>query len=96
MTRKNIRELGLRRTPKVKQIEARKKTVRTSTLLKINFNAEEKSEMIKWMNYELSSPPMLKKTVTTGSNRISTVTQSLTGILLSSSSQFTRSLLKAV
>lgn len=57
--KKHIRELGLRRILKARQIDARRKTVRTFTPPKINFNAQEYSEMINWMDCELSSPPLL-------------------------------------
>lgn len=57
--KKYVRELGLRRILKARQIDARRKTVRTFTPPKINFNAQEYSEMINWMDCELSSPPLL-------------------------------------
>ncbi|KAJ9579013.1 hypothetical protein L9F63_024881 [Diploptera punctata] len=56
--KKHIRELGRRRILKARQIDARRKTVRTFTPPKINFNAQENSEIINWMDCELPSPPL--------------------------------------
>ncbi|KAJ9579282.1 hypothetical protein L9F63_024617 [Diploptera punctata] len=57
--KKHIRELGLRKILQARQIDARRKTVRTFTPPKMNFNVQEYSEMINWMDCELSSPPLL-------------------------------------
>lgn len=57
--KKYIRELGLRRILKARQVDARRKTIRKFMPPKINFNAQEYSEMINWIDCELSSPPLL-------------------------------------
>ena len=57
--KKCIREIELRGILKARQIDARRKTVRTFTPPKTNFNAEEYSEMIYWMDCELFSPSLL-------------------------------------
>ena len=55
--KKSIREFGLRRILKARQIDAIRKTVKTFTPPKINFDVEEFSEIINWMHCELSSLP---------------------------------------
>lgn len=57
--RKHIRELRLRRILKARQIDARRKTVRTFRPSKINFSPQDYSQMINWMDCELLSPPLL-------------------------------------
>ena len=54
-----IRDLELRRILKVRQIDARRKTVRVFTPLKVNNNAEECSEMINWMHCEFIFSPVV-------------------------------------
>lgn len=58
---KLIRQLGLRRIVKARQIDAKRKTVRTITPPKINFDAQEYPDIVNWMNCDLSSPPLLAK-----------------------------------
>lgn len=60
--RNHIRELGLRRILKARQKDASRKQIRTYLPPKLNFKAEEYTELIDWMNCELSSPPLLKAT----------------------------------
>ncbi|KAJ9579138.1 hypothetical protein L9F63_024754 [Diploptera punctata] len=93
--KKHIRELGLRRILKARQIDARRKTVNTFTPPKINFNMQEYSEMINCMDSKLSSPHCWQKLVMMRSNRTSPMPQTLIGTLLSSHSQFTCRVLNA-
>ena len=55
----SIREFGLRRILKARQINARRKAVKTFTPSNINFSAEEYLHIINWMDCELSSIPFL-------------------------------------
>ena len=59
--KKSIREFGLRRVLKARQIDVRRKAVRTFTRKKINFSVKEYSEIINWMHCELSSLPQLSE-----------------------------------
>lgn len=58
--RKHIRELGLRRILKARQVDQKRKNIRSFMTPKLNFNAQEYSELINWMDCDLSSPPLLK------------------------------------
>ena len=49
----------MRRILKAREIDARRKTVKTCTPPKINFNVEEFKKKINWMTCELSSLPFL-------------------------------------
>ena len=53
--KKNISEFGFRRFLKVRQIDARRKTIKKFKPPKINFSVEEYSEIINLMDCELSS-----------------------------------------
>ncbi|GBN47423.1 hypothetical protein AVEN_114745-1, partial [Araneus ventricosus] len=57
---KLIRELGLRRILKARQLDQKKTTVRTFMPPKLNFKAQDCSEIINWIDYDLSSSPLLK------------------------------------
>ncbi|GBO22788.1 hypothetical protein AVEN_207135-1 [Araneus ventricosus] len=57
---KLIRELGLRRILKARQLDQKRTTIRTFMLPKLNFKAQDCSEIINWINCDLSSPPLLK------------------------------------
>jgi hypothetical protein len=57
--KKRKRELGLRRILKARQINAKRKTIRAFKSPKINSNAEKYSDIINWMNCELSSSTWL-------------------------------------
>lgn len=58
---KHVRELGLRRILKARQLDAKRKTIRIFTPGKLNFNANNYTEIIIWMDRELSSPPLLNE-----------------------------------
>lgn len=58
--RKHIRELGLRRILKARQVDQKRKNIRSFMTPKLNFNAQDYSELINWMDCDLSSPPLLK------------------------------------
>nr|GBN83623.1 hypothetical protein AVEN_134506-1 [Araneus ventricosus] len=57
---KLIRELGLRRILKARQLDQKRTTIRTFMPPKLNFKAQDCSEIINWMDCDLSSPPLLK------------------------------------
>lgn len=59
--KKLTRQLGLRRILKARQIDSKRKKVRTFTPPKINFDAQEYQDIVNWMNCDLSSPPLLAK-----------------------------------
>ena len=59
--KKNIKEFGLRRILKARQIDTKRKTVRTFMAPKMNFSEEGYSEIINWTHYELSSLPLLSE-----------------------------------
>ncbi|GBO31115.1 hypothetical protein AVEN_239507-1 [Araneus ventricosus] len=53
---KHIRELGFRRILKARQLDQK----RTFLTPKLNFKAQDYSEIINWMDCDLCSPPLLK------------------------------------
>lgn len=57
---KHIRDLGLRRILKARQLDQKRTTIRTFMPPKLNFKAQDYSEIINWMDCDLSSPPLLK------------------------------------
>ncbi|GBO32978.1 hypothetical protein AVEN_50262-1 [Araneus ventricosus] len=57
---KLIRELGLRRILKARQLDQKRTTIRTFMPPKLNFKAQDCSEIINWMDCDSSSPPLLK------------------------------------
>ncbi|GBM92292.1 hypothetical protein AVEN_259141-1 [Araneus ventricosus] len=57
---KLIRELGLRRLLQARQLDQKRTTLKTFMPPKLNFKARDCSEIINWMDCDLSSPPLLK------------------------------------
>ncbi|GBM30494.1 hypothetical protein AVEN_156252-1 [Araneus ventricosus] len=57
---KHIRELELRRILKERQLDQKRTTIRTFMPPKLNSKAQNYSEIINWMDCELSSPLLLK------------------------------------
>ncbi|GBM07467.1 hypothetical protein AVEN_206266-1 [Araneus ventricosus] len=57
---KLIRELGLLRILKARQLDQKRTTIRTFMPPKLNFKAQDYSEIINWIDCDLSSPPLLK------------------------------------
>ncbi|GBL96056.1 hypothetical protein AVEN_14736-1 [Araneus ventricosus] len=57
---KLIRELGLRRILKARQLDEKTTTIRTFMTPKLNFKAQDCSEIINWMGCDLSFLPLLK------------------------------------
>ncbi|GBO29640.1 hypothetical protein AVEN_75941-1 [Araneus ventricosus] len=57
---KHIREFGLRRILKARQLDQNRTTIRTFMAPKLNFKARDYSEIINWMDWDLSSPSLLK------------------------------------
>ncbi|GBM43839.1 hypothetical protein AVEN_166235-1 [Araneus ventricosus] len=63
MTQNNtklIRVLALRRILKARQLDQKRTTMRTFKPPKLNFKDQDCSEIINWMDCDLSSPPLLK------------------------------------
>ncbi|GBM69660.1 hypothetical protein AVEN_124442-1 [Araneus ventricosus] len=78
--RKHIRELGLRRILKARQLDQKRTTFRTFMPPKLNFEAQDYSEIINWMDCDLSSPLFLKDISDDEVKHIFKVNQSLTVI----------------
>ncbi|GBM05448.1 hypothetical protein AVEN_94749-1 [Araneus ventricosus] len=56
--RRHIRELGLLRILKVRQLDQERTTIRTFLKSKLNFKAQDHSKLINRMDCDLSSPPL--------------------------------------
>ncbi|GBO28460.1 hypothetical protein AVEN_8579-1 [Araneus ventricosus] len=77
---KHIRKLGLRRILKVRQLDQKRTTIGTFMSPKLNFKAQNYSEIINWMDCDLSSPPLSKDISDDAIKSLFKVTQSLIGI----------------
>lgn len=59
--RDHVRELGLRRIIKARNIATKIKSIRSFKPPRINFQASEYTEMIDWNTAALSPPPLLRR-----------------------------------
>lgn len=57
----HIRELGFRRIIKARKLSSKLKLVRSFQPPKLNFKAEEYTQMIDWATTKLSPPPLLRR-----------------------------------